>query len=163
MENKIIIGIVSLLFGLFLLIFYTMSKLKNIIKAIMLKYEKTTGVVIKSINNSSTEYENKKRKELFNKYKHLEKIYEIMPDETDNNNYNGSVYSSVIQYEVNGKKYEIISGFSSDKKEKKNRKYLIRYNPADPSEAFIVNDRGKILVIILIMILIGLGLKLLFL
>lgn len=166
MEDTTIAGIILFGLGLFLLILFLLSKIKNVIKSSKLKYVKTTGIVIKSINTSDIEYQNKKNEEFFSKHKHAKNIYEILsrlfPTSTEDDKYKGSVYASVIQYEVNDKKYEIVSDYSSDKKEKKKTKYKIKYNPLNPSEAFIVNDRGKIITIIFIIALLSFGVKLLY-
>lgn len=58
MENNTIVGIILFVLGLFLLILFLLSKLKNVLKANKLKYKKTTGIVIRSINTSDIEYQN---------------------------------------------------------------------------------------------------------
>lgn len=165
MKNETIAGIILLTLGLLLLILFILSKVKNIIKSKKLKYKETTGIVIKSINTSDIKYQNKKNEDFFDKHKNSKTIYEFLirlfPTSIENDKSKGSLYASVIQYEVNNKKYEIISDYSSDKKEKKKTKYKIKYNPSNPHESFIVNDRGKIIIFIFIVVLLGFGLKLL--
>lgn len=165
MQNKTIAGIIAIIFGIFLLVLFILSKVQRVIKIRKLKYKETKGKVIKSINTSTPEYMNKKNEEYFNKHNGARKVYNILenifPTSTDDK-YRGSVYASIIQYEVDNKKYETISEFSSDKKEKKGKVYKVRYNPVNPEESFIVNDRGKVILLILIIILLGIGFKLLF-
>lgn len=163
MENEKILGIVLLIFGLLVFVLYIIPKIKMFIRTKKVKFKETTGLVVRSINTLDDEYQNMQKEKYFNKYKSTKNIYEslnrILPDSIENHTSNDSSYASVIEYEVDGEKYEIISSFSSDKKESINKRYKIKYNPNDPCDSFIVNDRGKI-VIVFSILLIGIGLVL---
>ena len=166
MEGKILGGIILLIIGVFLTMVIVISKINELIKTKKFKYKLVKGRVIKSVNTSNKEYLNSRNEEFFKTHKHARKIYDVLriflpAGNIDEEKYNGTVYASVIQYEVDNKKYEIVSSFSSDRKEKKGKLYKIRYNSINPKEAFIEDDRGKIIWIILIAISIGFGIKLL--
>ena len=166
MEGNIIGGIVLLIIGVFLLIIIVMSKISEFIKIKKFKYKLVKGVVVKSIDTSNKEYLESRNEEFLKKHKGYRKIYEFLKtiSSTTNRQYesNGPVYASIIEYKVSNKKYEIVSSFSTDRKEKKGKTYKIRYNSSNPEDAFIINDRGKIIWFILISVLIGFGIKLLF-
>lgn len=164
MESKKIIGIIFLIISSVILVMYTIRKLKRTIKAIKLKYKDTVGKVVNNINTSDPEYQKKEKEEIFKKNKHAKNLYEILNNISppSEENIEAPMFASVIQYEVNNKKYEIISDFSSEKREKKNKKYKIKYNPSNPSEAFIANDRGTIIMFFVVLFL-AIGLILLFL
>lgn len=167
MEGKLVGGLLLLIIGSFILTTVTITKISQIIKIKRYKYKLTRGRVIKSINTSSESYLESRNEEFFKNHRGARKTYDVLRNflptvNMDEEKHKGSTYASIIEYEVNNEKYEIVSNFSLDKKEKKGKLYKVRYNPLDPEQAFIVNDRGKTIWLILILVLIGLGVKLLF-
>lgn len=166
MEGKQIGGLLLLIIGVLTLSIIVVVKISQFIRIRKLKFKSTKGVVINSIKTSDPEYLKKRNEEIFKKYESARTAYNVLSAifptvNMEEEKYRGSVYASIIQYKVDNKKYEVISNFSSDKKEKKGKSYRVRYNPTNPSEAFIINDRGKIIWFIIITALIGFGIKLL--
>lgn len=167
MENSNRAGIFLLIMALIFLILLIVGIVEKLIRSIKLKYKETTGTVIKSINTSDPKYQRKRNEEYFAKHKSARKIYNFLiqlfpPEKQGESDDRGATYASVIQYTVDDKKYEIVSDFSSDRREKKNKKYKVKYNPENPTEAYVSNDRGKILMLIIIVATTILGLWLLF-
>ena len=167
MEGKQIGGLLLLIIGVLTLTIILVVKINQFIKVKKLKYRSIKGHVINSIKTSDPEYLKMRNEEIFRKHESARRIYNVLSAifptvNMEEEKHRGAVYASIIQYKVDNKKYEVISNFSSDKKEKKGKTYKVRYNPTNPKEAFITNDRGKITWFIIITALIGFGIRLLF-
>lgn len=66
-------------------------------------------------------------------------------------------YVSVVSYEVDGKKYRIRNTIGTDTKSKKGKRVDVRYNPKNPSEAVIKNDKSFLLLVGLMILFIFFG------
>lgn len=165
MEGNPIGGaIVTIILGALLLISFISSKITVLIKLKKLKFNKTTGKVIRSINTSSLKYKEEQNEKIFQKHEGARGLYEflrrIFPTDYEDD-HNGPTYASVVQYKVDNREYEVTSSFSSDSKEKKGTIRQVGYNPKDPKDAIIIKDRGNIIAVIAV-ILLGIGIWLLF-
>jgi len=165
--------IIRLIFGYLLyygapigMIAVVFSKIKKIIVSIKKGYKKTEGKIVEYVRDTDDRYINYQKKSLLEKhpkfYKKMMSIAEKYDVKDNDKNYEkgGPSYYAMIEYQVNGEKYQIFNSVGTDHKGKLGIKKKIKYNPNNPKEAMLVQDWSHILLIfVLIMVmLIGYGL-----
>lgn len=153
--------------GIVLLIILIISKLVQRIKSYIKGYKTVKGKVIKYVNTNDEKYLKNEKAKLEKKHP---KFYNIMMSiikvlesgnkgaiDVSEREDNSPSYFAIIEYEANGKKYEIQNTIGSDIKGKLGKKMNIRYNPNNPEEAFVQKDIGFIVLIIIILIFTFIG------
>lgn len=103
-------------------------------------YQTTIGKVSESVN----EYD------VYEKISKENNPYEAMQDSINNypkTNRSGT-FNSLIEYEVAGRKYTTYNPIGASYRDKIGKKYKIKYDPIDPSRAYVV-DYAKLFLVIL--------------
>ncbi len=79
---------------------------------------------------------------------YVEVVASVVDYESRYNSDNERLYASIVEYTVNGKKYESTSSTSSSVKEPLGTKIRLKYNPNNPSEVIWVDDHGNFVLFI---------------
>ena len=158
---NLIVGIMLLGIGISMLIYVSSRQIKQLVRSKKNNFVLTIGKVVGYVNTNDEKYIEAKTAEFIDTHKGAQKIFDFieatMPDIVVHEDPDGPAYVSIVEYEVNGKKYRVENTAGSDKKDKKGKEYKIMYNPNDPSEGYVTKERRHIITLIIIIILIAVG------